>query len=175
MPEQTRTIFNGKIIRLELEQVTLPNGTQAELEIVRHPGGVAVVLEDVAGRLCLLRQYRHVAGGWIWEFPAGKREENMDNLANARKEVLEETGATARHWQSLGNIISSPGVFTETIEMFYATDLTIEQHNHEEEEVIEIHWFDADEIHNMILSGEIQDAKTIIGYYLYRDRINAKP
>jgi 8-oxo-dGTP pyrophosphatase MutT (NUDIX family) len=174
MSEQTRTIFNGKIIQLDIEQVTLPNGTETELEIVRHPGGVAVVLEDVAGRLCLLRQYRHVAGGWLWEFPAGKLEKNMDSLSNAKKEVLEETGATARHWQSLGSTISSPGVFTEKIELFYATDLTIEKHNHEEEEVIEIHWFDADEIHNMILSGEIHDAKTIIGYYLYRDKISAK-
>ena len=171
MPEKTRTVFTGKIVKLNLEQVILPNGKQVELEVVHHPGGVAVVLENNEGNLCLLRQYRHVAGGWIWEIPAGKLETGLDILGNAKKEVLEETGATAKHWELLGKTISSPGIFTEVIHLYFANGLTIEDHSHEAEEVIEVHWFSADVIHNMILSGEINDAKTIIGFYLYQDKI----
>jgi len=171
MPENTRTVFEGRIVKLNLERVSLPNGKQAELEVVHHPGGVAVVLQNSEGKLCLLRQYRHVAGGWIWEFPAGKLETGLDILANAKKEVLEETGATAKNWQLLGKTISSPGIFTEVIHLYYASGLSMEEHAHEAEEVIEINWFSVADIHSMILSGEIIDAKTIIGFYLYQDKI----
>lgn len=173
MPENTRTVYEGRIVKLNLERVSLPNGRQAELEVVHHPGGVAVVLQNSKGKLCLLRQYRHVAGGWIWEIPAGKLETGLDILANAKKEVLEETGATAKNWQLLGKTISSPGIFTEIIHLYYASGLSMQEHTHEDEEVIEIHWFSAEDIHNMILSGEIIDAKTIIGFYLYQDKITA--
>jgi len=72
MTESIRNVFTGRVLRLNLERVRLPNGRVAELEIAHHPGGAAVVALDEAGRVCLLRQFRHAAGGWVDELPAGK-------------------------------------------------------------------------------------------------------
>src|SRR3989304_680585 len=96
---QQRMIFKGRIIRLTLDTVQLPNGATAGLEIVHHPGGAAVVALDAAGRVCLLRQYRHAAGGWMWELPAGKLDGGEPPLTTAQRELQEEAGLHAAHWE----------------------------------------------------------------------------
>ena len=78
--KRRRSVFQGKIIDIGVETVALPNGQLAELEIVRHPGGAAAVALDDDGKVCLLRQYRHAAGGWLWELPAGKTDFPRQNL-----------------------------------------------------------------------------------------------
>src|ERR1700752_3498539 len=114
MKADRRTLqFSGRVIRVTTDEVVLPNGHRALLEVVHHPGGAAVVALDSKGRVCLLRQYRYVAGGWIWELPAGKLEPNEPPLETARRELIEEAGVGAKHWQSLGAVFSSPGVFAE--------------------------------------------------------------
>src|SRR4249920_3904491 len=90
-----RTIFKGAIIDVGIDSVVLPNGVQAELEIVRHRGGSAAVALDAERRVCLLRQYRHAAGGWLWEIPAGKREGEEDSEETARRELADEAGVAA--------------------------------------------------------------------------------
>ena len=92
MTTKLHPIYRGKIIQLNLETVALPNGKEIELEIVHHPGGVAVLALDNAGRLCLIRQYRHAAGGWLWEIPAGKLEAGEAPELTAQRELLEEAG-----------------------------------------------------------------------------------
>src|SRR5580700_4460862 len=92
----------------------------ALLEVVHHPGGAATVALDGEERICLLRQYRYVAGGWLWELPAGKLEPDEPPLATAQRELAEEAGVRARHWRSLGTVLSSPGVFTERLHLFLA-------------------------------------------------------
>ena len=123
-----RNAFKGRVVTLNVETVRLPNGHVAELEIIHHPGGAAAVALDDQGRVCLLRQYRHAAGGWIWELPAGKLEPQEPPLETARRELIEEAGTEALQWQSLGSYVSSPGVFTETVHLFLARGLRPRQY-----------------------------------------------
>ena len=81
--EKVRTVFRGRVITVNLETVRLPNGHVTDLEIIHHPGGAAVVAIDAADRVCLIRQYRHAAGGWLWELPAGKLEAREPPLETA--------------------------------------------------------------------------------------------
>ena len=160
---QQRAIFEGRIIRVTLDTVLLPNGVTAELEIVHHPGGAAVVALDAEARVCLLRQYRHAAGGWMWELPAGKLDGGEAPLLCAQRELEEEAGMQAGDWQSLGKIVSSPGVFTEVIHLFLARTLTAVPARAEAHEVIEVHWRPWAEALRMARDGEIDDAKTLAG------------
>ena len=123
MIENIRRVFTGRVLKLNLEQVRLPNGQVAELEIAHHPGGAAVVAVDAEGRVCLLRQFRHAAGGWLTELPAGKLDGGEPPLECARRELAEEAGVSARRWEKLGEFFSSPGVLTEVIHLFLARDL----------------------------------------------------
>ena len=172
MSESKKTVYHGKIIDLILERVALPNGTAAELEIVRHPGGAAVVALDRENCLCLLRQYRHAAGGWLWELPAGKLDGGEPPLAAARRELAEEAGLHAARWDSLGKIISSPGVFTEIVHLFLARDLTRVPMNPEPHELIEVHWIPFAEALTRARAEEITDAKTVAGLFRAEKMVN---
>jgi ADP-ribose pyrophosphatase YjhB (NUDIX family) len=91
-PASQTTRFTGRIIRVTTDEVVLPNGHRTVLEIVHHPGGAVAVALDAGGRVCLLRQYRHAAGGWLWELPAGKLEPAEPPLGTAQRELAEEAG-----------------------------------------------------------------------------------
>src|SRR5262245_22172601 len=123
-PIDIKSIFKGRVIAVNVERVRLPNGSVAELEIIRHPGGAAIVAVDTEERICLLRQFRHAADGWLWELPAGKIDHREPPLHTATRELEEEAGVTASRWESLGDYVSSPGVFTEVVHLFLARDLT---------------------------------------------------
>ncbi len=163
MSKPPRVLFRGRIITLEQGEVELPNGFRTELEIVRHPGGAAIVAIDDRNRVCLLRQYRHAVGEWLWELPAGKIDHGEPPGQTARRELQEEAGCTARTWRELGYMISSPGVFTERVYCYLATDLEPVPSAHEDEEVIEIHWIDFEAALAMARDGRISDAKSVIG------------
>lgn len=162
-----KTIYDGRVIKLNLEQVTLPNGQQSELEIIHHPGGVAILAMDTQQRICMLRQYRHATGGWLWEIPAGKHERGEEPGATAARELTEEAGMNAGKLVSLGRIVPSPGVLTEVVHLFLATDLTEVAQNHEAHEVIEVHWLAKAQIESMVQRGEINDGKTIAALYYW--------
>lgn len=163
MTDSKNIVYRGKIIDLSLEQVTLPNGARAELEIVHHPGGAAIAALDAKDRVCLLRQYRHAAGGWLWELPAGKLEPGEPPLNTAQRELREEAGVHAARWEALGKIISSPGVFTEVVHLFLARDLTAVSAEAEPQEVFEVHWLPYADALARARAGEITDAKTLAG------------
>ena len=162
-PEKRTVNFRGRIISLTTDEVTLPNGHRAELEVVHHPGGAAAVAIDAQQRVCLLRQYRYVAGGWLWELPAGKLEPNEPPLTTAQRELVEEAGWSAAHWESLGTYLSSPGIFTEVLHLFLATQLQPAQVAHEHAEVIEAHWVPFAQAYQWAIEGTIRDGKTAIG------------
>ncbi len=161
----SKTVFQGRIIRVEVAQMRFPDGRSAEFEMVRHPGGAAAVALDDDERVCLLRQYRPVAGEWIWELPAGKLEPNEGPLLTAQRELEEEAGLRAADWSPLGAVWSSPGIFTEVIHLFLAHGLTAVAGKHEEHELIEVHWLSFSEALARARSGEILDVKTIIGLF----------
>ncbi|MCI0505955.1 MAG: NUDIX hydrolase, partial [Gammaproteobacteria bacterium] len=94
--------FKGKIIEVEVRHVTLPNGHQMEMEVVRHPGGAAVAALNERQEICLLKQYRCVFDEWLWELPAGKRDHQEPPLATAQRELAEEAGVIAGQWTELG-------------------------------------------------------------------------
>jgi ADP-ribose pyrophosphatase len=158
-----RTHFTGRVVRLDVDEVRLPNGHEATLEVVHHPGGAAAVAIDADRRVCLLRQYRHAIGDWIVELPAGKLDTGEGPEATARRELAEEAGVTASRWRSLGYSISSPGVFTEFVHLFLATELGRVPLHCEHGEVLEPFWVPLEEALQNALEGRWSDAKTVIG------------
>ncbi len=174
MSEDRRTtMFRGKIIAVDLDVVELPNGSTAEFEIVRHPGGAAAVAIDGENNACLLRQYRYVAGGWLWELPAGKLDPGEGPLVTAQRELAEEAGLRAAKWEPLGRLISSPGVFSEVVSLYLARDLAPVEPDTEEHELIEVHWVPMAQALDWARSGEIVDAKTLVGLFRAEAFLNA--
>mgnify|MGYP001825712089 FL=1 len=170
-----RTLYAGEVVNLGLENVDLPNGENLELEVVRHPGGAAVVAEDGNGRICLLRQYRHAAGGWLWELPAGKIDQPEAPEQTARRELQEEAGLTADHWVSLGTILTTPGFCDEKIHLYLARDLQATDTDRHAHEAIEVHWIDYSQALEQLNSGDIIDAKTMLGLMLAMPYLNQQP
>jgi 8-oxo-dGTP pyrophosphatase MutT (NUDIX family) len=158
-------IFHGRIIEVEVENVELPNGSSMELEIVRHPGGAAVVALDEEFRICLLRQYRPVLDDWLWEVPAGKIDDGDPPLATARRELAEEAGLAAARWDGLGHMVSSPGVFTERVYLYLARDLTAVPDTPHPGEIFELHWIPLRDALAQASGGGISDAKSVIALF----------
>lgn len=171
MATQVRNVFKGKVLTLNLERVRLPNGSVAELEIAHHPGGAAVVALDAAGQVCLLRQFRHAAGGWLLELPAGKLDGGEPPLDCARRELEEEAGVQAASWEKLGEFFSSPGVLTEVIHLYLARELTPTPRRPEEHEVFEVRWLPLQEAFAMAASGGLEDGKSLVGLFWARERL----
>ena len=173
MADRVRNVYKGKVLKLNVERVKLPNGAMVELEVAHHPGGAAVVALDAGGRVCLLRQYRHAAGGWITELPAGKIDNREPPLECAKRELAEEAGVTARYWKRLGQFFSSPGVFTEVIHVFLARGLAPCGSAPETHEVFEARWVPMAEAAAMAADGRLPDAKTTIGLLWAQTRLQA--
>jgi ADP-ribose pyrophosphatase len=175
MNDRVRNVFKGKVLQLNLERVTLPNGQTTELEIAHHPGGAVIVALDSDNRVCLLRQYRHATGGWITELPAGKLDDNEDPLLCAQRELAEEAGVTARRWDKLGDFYSSPGVLTEVIHVYLARDLAAGDLSPEAHEVLHVSWVPTDEAVELATSGRLRDAKSIVGLVWAASRLASDP
>jgi ADP-ribose pyrophosphatase len=166
----SRQIYKGRLIDLRLEEAVLPNGATIELEIIHHPGAAAVVALDVDGSVALVHQYRHAAGGFIWEVPAGKLD-GEDPLVCAARELREEAGLVCGRLTHLGSILTTPGFTNERIHLFLARDLTVVPQQLEDDEVLTVSRVLLAEALEMIRRGEIEDAKSIAALYLAHEHV----
>ncbi len=157
------TVYKGRILDVNLETAHLPTGRKARLEIIRHPGAAAVVPVREDGHVIMIRQYRHAAGGMIFEIPAGRMEPGEGPADCARRELAEETGQRASRWKGLGWIWTTPGFTDEKIHLFLARRLTPVARSPERDEVIEVLDLPMPRVLRMIRRGEIVDGKTICG------------
>ena len=162
-----RTVFRGRVINLGLEFMIPPNNELMTVEMVRHPGGTVILALDDNEDICLIRQFRHSVNGWIWELPAGTLERGELPAETARRELQEETGCTAQHWNLIGSMYTTPGFCDEVLFVYSAAGINKGIATPEEYEFIEIHWVSVAEIKQMIGKGEIKDAKTITSIFMY--------
>lgn len=161
--EEVQGIFSGKIINVHTDKITLVDGTEAQREVVDHPGGVAIVGLTENNEVLMVRQFRYPYKETIYEIPAGKLEKGEDPREAAIREFREECGAVAEKFEPLGEIYPTPGYCGEIIRIFYATDLTFGEQELDEDEYLEVIKMPFSECVAKIMSGEIKDAKTIVG------------
>jgi 8-oxo-dGTP pyrophosphatase MutT (NUDIX family) len=158
-------IHSGRIIDVSTERLRYGNGREYDLDFVRHPGAAAVVAVDDAGRVCLVRQYRHGITDFLWEIPAGKLDAGEAPQVCAVRELAEETGVSAQRWTSLGRYLPAPGIFSEVIHLFLARDLVIGTPVPDPDEELEIQWLPMADAAAMVLRGEWNDGKTALALW----------
>jgi ADP-ribose pyrophosphatase len=163
--ESVREIHRGRVVRLVVETVVLPNGHRMDLEVVRHPGASAVVALTDADEVLLVRQFRHAAGGFIYEVPAGKLD-GEDPAACARRELVEEAGVEAVHMEKLGAIVTTPGFSDEVIHLFLGRELRPAAQALEPDEVLTVERVPFTRALEMCARGELRDAKSMCALLL---------
>ena len=161
-------IHTGKIIKLDRDRIRYPDGSEADVDIVRHSGASAVVpfLSDPEGedpQILLLRRYRYAADGYLYELPAGRLDPGETPADCAARELREETGCTAKQMEPLITMVTTPGFTDERIHLFMATDLTHGEAAREADEFADVIVMQLSEALELIQRGEIVDGKTALG------------
>jgi ADP-ribose pyrophosphatase len=165
----SREVYKCKLFRVTEDRAAdRKSGFQIERCVVRHVGSAVMMAVDEKKRVLLVRQYRLPAEKYLWELPAGRLDAGEKPLQAARRELVEETGYSARTWTKLASFWVSPGYVQERMTIFLATDLTEGQATPMDDEQIEARWFARKEMAEMIRSGKIEDAKTMIGFMLWQ-------
>ena len=168
-----KVLYKGKVFSLTSDQVREPHGIVARRDIVRHPGSVVVLAIDGKGkdaRVLVERQYRFAADQFLWEIPAGRIDPGETPRAGAKRELLEETGYTARRWRKLLSYYASPGFLDETMNVFLAEGLTRGKAQPEADEFIRLRFFSLRQLVKMAASGRLRDGKTIAAVLAYAAR-----
>ena len=158
-----KNIYRGRVVNLDLETVKLPNGATVELEIIHHPGAAAIVPMKDEETVLLIRQYRHAAGGYILEIPAGTLRPGEDPGVCAARELEEEIGFRPSALEPLATFFTTPGFTDEVIHIFKATGLTPGKQNLDHDEVLEVVELPLKEAIGRIGDGTIRDGKTMVG------------
>lgn len=163
----SEVLYQGRVFRLQRDTVIEPGGVRVERDIIEHPGSVVVlpIFED--GRVLLIRQYRHSVGEFLWELVAGRKEPNETPAIGARRELLEETGYSAKRLRKLMRIVPTPGFVNEWMWIFAAEGLKQGTAQPEEDEKITPRIFELKQVETMIKRGTLRDAKSICGLLYY--------
>ena len=159
----SQELLRGHFLHAMRDTVRLPDGQEASREYFIHPGSVMVVAELPDGRLVLERQFRYPVQSVMVEFPAGKLDPGEDSLACAKRELLEETGYTARHWARAGVLHPVISYSTEFIDIWFARELTAGERQLDAGEFLDVFSASADELLQWCRDGRITDAKTLTG------------
>lgn len=163
MTKSVKNIYKGKVVVLNVDTVTLPNGATVELEVIRHPGAAAIVPMKDDGTVILIRQFRHAAGGFIYEIPAGKLHPGEDPRDCAARELEEEIGYRAASFELLTSIFTAPGFADEVIHLYKGTGLTKGRQKLDHDEVLNVVELPIEKAIAQIQDGTIRDGKTIVG------------
>lgn len=163
----SQTLFQGRVFTLKRDRVSEPGGIETTREFVAHPGSAVVLPVFPDGRILLIRQYRHAAGQYLWELVAGHKEPGESFLEGARRELLEETGYTARRIRRLLEMYPSPGFLAERMEIFVAEGLRKGSARPEEDEKITQRRLTLGEALRWIRAGKIRDGKSLAGILYY--------
>ncbi len=159
-----KTVFDGRIVKVETWRVRLPDGREAQREAVLHHGAAAIVPIDAQGNVTLVRQHRVVNDVFTWEIPAGKLDyAGEDLLSCGRRELEEETGLRAANWQLLNHVITTPGFCTERIAIYLATELSQHEVHRDEDEFLRLKKMPLEEAVMGVMNGDFPDAKTSLG------------
>jgi ADP-ribose pyrophosphatase len=162
----SREAYRGPVFWVTTDQVLEPSGVEVRRDIVRHTGSVVIMAVDDTRpepRVLLLRQYRHAAQQYLWELCAGRIDEGESELVAAKRELLEETGYSAKRWKRILRFYASPGFVAETMSIYLAQDLRAGTAQPEEDEVIELKFLPLRQAVQWVVNGSIKDAKTIAG------------
>lgn len=166
---KSKEVYSCKLFRVtEDEARDAKSGFEIKRSVVRHAGSAVMMAVDEKKRILLVRQYRLPAEKQLWELPAGKVDEGETPLQASRRELIEETGYQARQWTKLASFWVSPGYVQERMTVYLATGLTEGKATPMDDERIETRWFSSKELGEMIRAGKIEDAKTIVGYFMWK-------
>jgi ADP-ribose pyrophosphatase len=160
----SKVVYRGPVFWITTDRVQEPGGVKVRRDLVHHSGSVVVLAVDDSRsvpRVLLERQYRHAAGDYLWELPAGRIDPGENELKAAQRELIEETGYRASRWRRILKFYASPGFMAETMAVYLATGLQIGAAEPEEDEIIRKRMFPLPAAVNMVLKGTIRDAKTI--------------
>ena len=158
----TKEIFDGKVVKLRVDTVTLPDGKEQTREVIGHPGGVGIIALDSDNNVLMVRQFRPGAKGILLEIPAGKLEYGESPEECGKRELLEETGFYAGEFTHLARFYVTPAYCEEVINIYFARDLKKGKQCLDDGEFLNVEKIPFDELYNMVLNNEILDGKTII-------------
>ena len=168
----SKVSFKGKVFSVTTDTVTEPGGITSRRDVIRHNGSVVILAVDTKTNpkdpnILLIRQYRHAAGQFLLELPAGRIEPGEKLIPAAKRELIEETGYRAKKWSKHVKYFASPGFLTEAMNVLLAEDLTLGEAAPEDDEKIEIRMTPLSEVLRLIHAGKILDGKTLIGVLYY--------
>lgn len=169
----SRTVYKGPVFWVTTDQVQEPGGVKVRRDLIHHSGSVVVLVVDdsrAVPRVLLERQYRHAAGDYLWELPAGRIDPGENELKAAQRELIEETGYRAKRWRRILKFYASPGFMAETMAVYLATGLQSGLAEPEDDEVIVKRMVQLPSAVKMVVNGTIRDAKTISSI-LWLDRV----
>src|SRR5450755_1850637 len=177
----SRVSYQGPVFSVTTDEGEEPGGVRARRDVIRHSGSIVVLaVDDLANagrkaepRILLERQYRHAAQSMMWELPAGRIDDGETALTAAKRELLEETGYSARHWERILHFYVSPGFLDETMTIYLASGLRAGVAQPESDERIAVTFFSLPEAKAMAMNGRILDAKTIAGILWFAETARA--